>query len=54
MSFSGRSGGFTVGGITATKAVPWAWGEVSNLDLTVVSAHLAIALAPLGTSLARV
>jgi len=54
VSFSGKSVGFTVGGIAATQAVSWALGEVSNLNLTVVSAHPAIALAPLGANLARV
>jgi hypothetical protein len=54
VSFSGKSVGFTIGGIAATQAVPWAFGEVSNLNLTVVSAHPAVALAPLGTNLVRV
>jgi hypothetical protein len=54
VSFSGKTVGFTVGGIAATQAVPWAFGEVSNLNLTVVSAHPVIALAPLGNNLVRV
>lgn len=54
VSFSGKTLGFTVGGIAATQAAIWAFGEVTNLNLTVVSAHPAIALAPLGNNLARV
>jgi hypothetical protein len=46
--------GFTVGGIAATQAVPWALGEATNLNLTVVSPHPAVALAPLGANLVRI
>lgn len=54
VSFSGKSVGFTVGGIAATQAVAWVLGEATNLNLTVVSSHPATTLAPLGNNLVRV